>query len=555
VLDSLDRGRQAFAQRAWKEAYARLSAADAGAPLEGRDLEMMATAAYLIGNDEGSETAWTRAYEWLRTRDKRRAARCAFWLVLQLLAIGDWARGGGWLSTAERLLDQDAECPERGLLLVLAARTHAKRGDLDAAYDAFTRVAVLARTSDDAELKAFSLLGLAQATASRGESAAAMALFDEAMVAVAAHALSPLSAGVIYCAVIEACYDILDVARAREWTAALSRWCADQPDLLPFRGHCLVHRAETMRLTGDWSNAIAQAGQACAVASQPANQPVMSAPLDHRTRAYPIGAAFYEMAEIYRMRGQFGDADAAYRQAHLYGHSPEPGLALLRLAQGRVDAAVAAIRRIRSQSQKRAVRAGVLVACVDIMLAAQAHPAARDAADELAALTEAMPAPYLRALSAQARGAILLTEGKPRDALEALRAAWVEWQALEVPYEAARVRVAMGLSWRQLGDADAAELEFDAARRVFLRLGAAPDVARVSELLAPSSAAAARSLTPRELQVIRLIAAGESNRTIARELAISERTVDRHVSNILTKLELSSRSAATAYAYEHGLVR
>jgi DNA-binding NarL/FixJ family response regulator len=255
------------------------------------------------------------------------------------------------------------------------------------------------------------------------------------------------------------------------------------------------------------------------------------------------------------MLGQFGDAEEAYRQAHLYGRSPEPGLALLRLAQGRVDAAVSAIQRVHSQRQKRAVRAGVLAACVDVMLAAHAHAEARDAADELTALVEPMPTPYLRALAAQARGAILLAEGKPRDALEALRAAWREWQALEVPYEAARVRVAMGLSWRQLGDADAAELEFDAARHVFLRLAAAPDVARVDDLLAPSSSAAERPLTSRELQVIRLIAAGESNRAIARELAISERTVDRHVSNILTKLELSSRSAATAYAYEHGLVR
>jgi DNA-binding NarL/FixJ family response regulator len=555
VLDSLDRGRQAFAQRAWKDAYARLSAADADAPLEGRELEMLATAAYLIGNDEGSETAWSRAYEWLRTRDKRRAARCAFWLVLQLLAIGDWARGSGWLSTAERLLDQDAECPECGLLLALAARTHAKRGDLDAARGAFTRVAALAGTSDDAELKAFSLIGLAQAAGSRGDSAAAMALFDEAMVAVSSDALSPISAGVIYCAMIEACYDFLDVARAREWTAALSRWCADQPDLLPFRGHCLVHRAQTLRLTGDWSNAIAHAGQACAVASDASGQPPGSVPPDHRTRAYPIGAAYYEMAEIHRMQGHFGDAEEAYRQAHQYGRSPEPGLALLRLAQGRVDGAVAGIQRIHSQRQKRAARAGVLAACVDIMLAADVHAAAHEAADELAALAEAMPAPYLRALAAQARGAILLSEGKPRDALEALRAAWLDWEALEVPYEAARVRVAMGLSWRQLGDSDAAELEFDAARRVFLRLAATPDVSRVNDLLAPSSRAPAQPLTPRELQVIRLIAAGESNRAIARELAISERTVDRHVSNILTKLGLSSRAAATAYAYEHGLLR
>jgi hypothetical protein len=212
VPNFLHRGRQAFAQRAWKDAYVRLSTADAHAPLEGRDLEMMATAAYLIGNDEASETAWTRAYEWLRTRDRRRAARCAFWLVLQLLAIGDWARGGGWLSTAERLLDEDADCPERGLLLVLVARTHAKHGHLDAASDAVTRVASLARSSDDAELKAFGLLGLAQVTASRGESVAAMKLFDEAMVAVTTDALSPISAGVIYCAVIEACRDSLDVA-------------------------------------------------------------------------------------------------------------------------------------------------------------------------------------------------------------------------------------------------------------------------------------------------------------------------------------------------------
>jgi DNA-binding NarL/FixJ family response regulator len=555
VLDSLDRGRQAFAQRAWKEAYARLSAADAVAPLEGRDLEMLATAAYLIGNDDGSEAAWTRAYEWLRTRDQRRAARCAFWLVLQLLAIGDWARGTGWLSTAQRLLDEDAECPECGLLLALVARTHAKRGDFNAVRDAFTRVAALAGTTDDAELKAFSLIGHAQAAGSRGDSAAAMALLDEAMVAVSSDALSPISAGVIYCAMIEACYDTLDVARAREWTAALSRWCADQPDLLPFRGHCLVHRAQTLRLTGDWSKAMAHAGQACAVASESTGPPPLSASFDHRTRAYPIGAAFYEMAEIYRMQGQFGDAEEAYRQAHLYGRAPEPGLALLRLAQGRVDAAVAAIHRVRSLRQKRAVRAGVLAACVEIMLAADGPSEARDAADELAALAEGMPAPYLRALSAQASGAILLAEGTPRDALDALRAAWREWQALEVPYEAARARVAMGLGWRQLGDTDAAELEFDAARRVFLRLAAAPDVARVNDLLPPSSPSAAQPLTPRELQVIRLIAAGESNRAIARELAISERTVDRHVSNILTKLELSSRSAATAYAYEHGLVR
>jgi DNA-binding NarL/FixJ family response regulator len=552
VLDSLTRGRQAVARRAWKDAYAWLSAADAEAALEDSDLELLATSAYLVGHDEASEAAWVRAYEHLRARDKRRAARCAFWLVLQLFAIGDWARGGGWLATAERLLQGEAECPEGALLLVLVARMHAKHGNADAAYDTFTRVADVASRSDDPELRAFALLGLAQASASRGDTAAAMALFDEAMVTVTTDSLSPISAGVVYCAVIEACYDVFDVARAREWTAALSRWCAPQSDLVPFRGHCLVHRAETLRLTGDWSSASVQAAQACAPVLD-ALEATSPPAADRRARAYPIGAAFYELGEIHRMCGRFDDAEEAYRQAHLYGRSPEPGVALLRLAQGRFEAAEAAIRRAHGQRQKRIVRASILAAYVDISIVAHDHAAARDAARELATLADVVSAPYLRALSAHVHGSILLAEGKPRDALDALRASWVEWQLLDVPYEAARVRVAMGESCRQLGDPEAAEREFDAARQVFVRLGAAPDVARVNGLLAPPSHAA-QLLTPRELQVIKLIAAGDSNRRIAGALAISERTVDRHVSNILTKLDLPSRTAATAYAYEHGLV-
>jgi DNA-binding CsgD family transcriptional regulator len=266
-----------------------------------------------------------------------------------------------------------------------------------------------------------------------------------------------------------------------------------------------------------------------------------------------LGAAFYEAAEIHRLCGRWDEAEEAYRQAHTYGRSPEPGLALLRLAQGRIDGAATAIRRAHGQRHKRIVRAGILAAYVDIMIAARDRAAAREGAGELALLAGTVPTSYLRALSASANGSVLLAEGQAREALGQFRAAWLDWQALELPFESARVRVAIGQCWSQLGDFDAAELEFDAARRVLLRLGAAPDVARVDQLLErpPNDT---QPLTPRELQVIRLIAAGESNRAIARELGISERTVDRHVSNILTKLDLSSRAAATAYAYEHGLV-
>jgi len=387
-----------------------------------------------------------------------------------------------------------------------------------------------------------------------------MTLFDEVMVAVTTGELTPISSGVIYCAVIEACYDILDVERAREWTTALTRWCDAQPDLIPYRGHCLVHRAETMRLLGDWGGAMAQAEQVCAIAAKgPANpaaaasDSAVAAP-SYRSRAYPIGAAFYETAEVHRLRGEFDEAETAYRLAHVNGRSPEPGLALLRLSQGRIDAAAAAIRRLRDQRQKRPLRAAVLAAAVEIMIAARDLTTAREAADELAAIAGGVKMPYLRALSAQARGTVLLADGNPRDACEPLRTAWMEWQALEMPYEAARVRVLIGLSCRQLGDQDAAHLEFDAATRVFTRLSAQPDLDRVTEL-AGASRPASGTLTERELQVIRLIAAGETNRSIAHALEISERTVDRHVSNILTKLDLSSRAAATAYAYEHGLIR
>jgi DNA-binding NarL/FixJ family response regulator len=359
------------------------------------------------------------------------------------------------------------------------------------------------------------------------------------MVAVTAGEVSPITVGVVYCAVIEACDEILDVGRSREWTAALAEWCGAQADLVPFRGPCLVHRAATMRMCGDWSSAMTEAAQACSAAKEMAG---------------PAGAAFYELGEICRMRGKFGEAEAAYRQASLHGRSPEPGLALLRLAEGRIETAVAAIRRVLDQPQKRWARVNVLAAAVEILISARNLDAARAAVEELTAMTARLPARFLLALAAQARGRWLLAGNEPREALAELRAAWMAWQELEIPFEAARARVMMGLACRALGDEEAAALEFAAARHVFLRLEAAADMAQVDGLLTSSASPTGPRLTSREMQVIRLLASGQPNRAIAHQLAISERTVDRHVSNILTKLNLPSRAAATAYAYQHDLV-
>jgi DNA-binding CsgD family transcriptional regulator len=537
----LARAREAFVRHAWTEAYDAFLAADRVTPLPAADLEQTGVAAHLIGNDDDAIELWGRAHrEAADAGDIIGAARHAFWLGMTLVQRGDMAVGGGWLARAARLVEESGlDCVEGGYVLVPRGLRQLDGGDPAGAFATFEHVASIAQRFEDSDLVTLGRLGRGQSLITMGEVSRGVALLDEAMVAVTAGEVSPIIVGTVYCASIEAFQAIFDLRRAQEWTDALAAWCQSQPDLVPFRGRCLVYRAELMQLHGAWPEAIDEARRAQAWLSRPPPEPA-------------VGEAFYQQAELHRLRGEFADADTAYREANQWGRRPEPGLALLRLTQGQPDVAMAIIRRAVDEAPDDIARARLLEPCVDIALASGHLAAARAAIDTLSRIADAVAAPVLTAISARAEGAVLLAEGDGRTALALLRRASAIWRDLDAPYESARVRVDIGLALRQLGDVETAALEFDVARRVFRELGAEPALARLEALIG-STAARADGLSAREVEVLRLLAAGRTNRAIAAELGISERTVDRHVSNLFTKLDVSSRSAATAYAYEHGL--
>ena len=534
----LERGRDAFARRAWREAHDCLAQADAAGSLAADELELLATTAFMLGRDDEGIDLLERGHRaHLEVGGTLRAVHCAIWVGLNLATRGEIGPAGGWLARAQRLLEKEpGEHAERGYLLLPLVFRHEAAGDFATAASIAAEAAEIGERLGDRDLFALATHGQGYMRIKDGYVREGIALLDEAMVAVTAEELSPVVTGIVYCGVILACQEVYEVRRAREWTIALERWWTSQPEMIAFTGRCLVHRAEILQLHGSWLDALEEVRRA--------------GERFEATRNRAAGLSHYRRGELLRLQGEFASAEAAYRDASNAGWEPQPGLAQLRLAQGRLDAAVSSIRRAETEIAEPLKRAGLLPAYVEIMLAAGETDDARAACLELAEIGSRYESVMLGAMVGHARGSVELADGDARAALVALREALRIWQELEAPYEVARTRELLGRACRALGDDDAAALELEAARSIFAELGATADLARLDA----AGTGGVHGLSARELEVLRLVATGKTNREIASALVLSEHTVARHLQNIYAKLNLSSRTAATAYAFEHGLV-
>lgn len=544
-VSALAQGREHIERQAWENAHTLLSAEDRESALEPDDLVRLATAAQMLGRDDEAAGLWLRAHAaYLEREDRRAAARSAYWLIVPMLFRGEMAQAGGWIARVQRLLEEErSECAEHGYMRCAMALRAIREEKVAAAYEHFAEAARIGQRTGDADLIAQARHGEGRSLIRRGETARGAALLDEVMTTVIGGGVSPLITGAIYCSVLEACQEMYDLRRAQEWTDAMTSWCARQPDGVGFRGQCLVHRAELMQVHGAWSSAHEEAERA--------RERFMRPPA-HRA----VGLAYYRIAELHRLRGEVAHAEEGYKQASQAGLDPQPGLALLRLAQGQVAAASIAISRAAGEARDIRRRWRLLPALVEISIAVGDVAAARAAADELAQLAATRETPALLATSAQASGEVMLAEDDARGALVALREAFTLWLRLEAPYDAARVRVLIAQACRAVGDSDTAAMELASACETFEMLGAAHDLTRARAMAREEdrSGNADADLTPREREVLRLVATGKTNRAIAAALGISEKTIARHVSNIFMKLGLANRAAATAYAYKNGIV-
>ena len=535
AVDKLTAARAAFAARDWTRAHDGFVTARHDVPFEADDLNALAEAAWWLGLMDESLAAREAAYEqYLKASDNRRAAMRAFDIAYAYFLRGNETVGGGWVHRAQRLVEDEPHCPEQGYLLYFSVETSLDGGT--ATLTKAREVQAFGRRHADPNLIAAGIVAEGRVLIRLGQAQEGVALLDEGMLEASSKDLAPNWAGNIYCHLMAACDELGDIRRAAAWTQATSEWCDRMAPAVLFKGICRVHRAQVMQIRGAWTQAQDEAERVCADAAD--------------IHVGIVAEGRYQIGEIRRLRGDLDGAENAYRQGHELGRDPEPGLALLRLAQGRPDAAAALIRSALAGVAHSLARARLLAAQVEIAIAAADTVTASSAADELDSVAAAYPSSGLEATAKRCRGAALLANGRTEEALSTLRAACSGWTELAAPYDCAKVRVLLARAYRQMGDIESSEREFDAARAAFEELGAELDAKQAG---AERRGTLPNGLTAREAAVLALVAAGSTNREIADALALSPKTVERHLSNIFTKLDVTTRTAAARLAFEYGI--
>jgi class 3 adenylate cyclase len=474
VLDHLDAARQAAARHAWRQAYGEFVEADEPA-LGPEDLERFAESAWWTGRIDEAIRLRERAHAAYGTSgDTLGSARMALILAWDYEGKGSFAVSNGWLANAERLLEGQPESPEHGRLIIMHALTALfAQGDLERAESLFQEAAELARRVGDRDGEILALSGKGRARIKAGRVEEGLALLDEATASAVSGGLRPHATGLVYCITISSCRDLGDYRRAAEWTEAANHWC-DQLDVTGFPGACRIHRAEVLRLRGDWPGAEAQAQAACDE-------------LHDFDRNITAGG-HYEIAEIRRRRGDFPAAEEAYRTTNELGQDPQPGLALLRLAEGKIDAAVAGISRSLQDTDDPLRRLRRLPAQIEIAIAAGDLRTARSALEELEQIVDSYKIGDRRAVAFDAtievaKGQLQLAEKDWDGAAASLQRARDEWRDVGAPYETAQARMLLGVAHRRRGDEHASTVELEGALAAFERLGARLDQERVNELL------------------------------------------------------------------------
>jgi ATP/maltotriose-dependent transcriptional regulator MalT len=528
------------APQAWVEIHGRLSGRDP-AGLTPEDLEALANVAWVLCRFGESTGARQKAYAgYLEARASQPAARMAWRLFWEHLYSGETAVALGWLRRARRHLEGMPECGEHGYVALADSELALNRGSLDEAASHALRAIEIGDRHDAQNIVALGLTLHGRVLIAQGHLDEGCSSMDEAMALVLSGQLDSYFTGSVYCAVIAECRDVADMRRASEWTDAARVWCASLPAVTPFHGICRIHRGEVLGLRGEWEEAESE----------------IRAAADELAAFKPASAAeaYYALGEILLRRGDLAGAENSFRRAHELGRDPQPGLALVRLTQGQSQVAAAGLRAGLADASRRGMeRARLLAALVESAIASKDAELAQKAAVELSSIAEALARPVVRAMAALARGAVLLASGDAGGAMADLRVASAIWRDLGLPFEDAKTRLLIGAATAALGDDEGATIEIEAARSCFERLGARAEARRAAALVSSSSDRPA-GLTAREAEVLRLIAAGNSNRDVAGTLVLSQHTVARHVQNIYAKLGVSSRAAATAFAVEHQLV-